>query len=265
MRSVEFSAHPGLFAVFSGREDGDMAATASPEAAAAARTALARAQGADPARLRFMRQIHSADVAPVGPEAGAGSDEVPTADAIVDASGELIPAVLTADCVPVVFAATGSVPDAAGPGPARTLLAAAHAGRPGLLAGVLEHTVAALRERGARDIEAWIGPAVCGACYEVPQDMQDAAEAMDPGISATTSWGTPSLDLPRSAAARLRRAGVSVRDIGVCTLHGSHNFSYRGGDAVARNVSLVLRRDPDAQGGQYMEQGTGSPDGRGEA
>ena len=109
-------------------------------------------------------------------------------------------AVRAADCVPVLLAD----PDAG-------VIGAAHAGRPGLVAEVVPHTVAAMRALGAADITAWVGPHVCGACYEVPAEMQAEVVAVEPAAGATTSWGTPSLDLgagsPRPA--RARRASPS--------------------------------------------------------
>ena len=69
--------------------------------------------------------------------------------------------VRAADCVPVLLA-----------DPEAGVVGAAHAGRPGLIAGVVPHTVAALRGLGAVRLHAWVGPHVCGACYEVPDRMR---------------------------------------------------------------------------------------------
>lgn len=234
MRTAAFTLHPGLFAVFSSRADGDMGLRADPDAGRRARHDLAVAAGADPARLRFMSQVHSATV--VVPTATA-TGPIPTGDALVDTTGRLAPSVLTADCVPVLLAART---------PRQGAVAAIHAGRRGLLDGVLENAVASVHAAGGSDLEAWVGPSICGGCYEVPSALRDEAEAASEGIGSTTSWGTPSLDLPGAAAARLRRLGVRVGVVAECTLHGDEHFSYRGGDVQARNVSTVVRLEPAA-------------------
>ncbi|KAA9394419.1 laccase domain-containing protein [Kocuria coralli] len=148
--------------------------------------------------LLFLDQVHGATVAD-GDAADLGA--VPTADAAVSAAGRPL-AVMVADCVPVLFAGTD-------PGDAGVCVTAvAHAGRAGLLAGVLQATAQAMRERGAVEIRALVGPSVCGACYEVPEDMAAGAERELPGIRAMTSWGTPSLDLPATAVRVLDALGV---------------------------------------------------------
>ena len=69
--------------------------------------------------------------------------------------------VRAADCVPVLLVA----PDGG-------VIGAVHSGRPGLVPGVVPATVARMRELGAGRIEGWIGPHVCGRCYEVPEQMR---------------------------------------------------------------------------------------------
>ncbi|RKW71668.1 polyphenol oxidase family protein [Galactobacter caseinivorans] len=228
MRLERFELYPQLVAVFTGRQEGNLAGHTGqdPERVARNRERLAAELGMAPERLGLMRQVHSAVVAPVA-EPGA---QPPEADGLVDASGLRAPVVLTADCVPVLFAARAG---------AVALLAAAHAGRKGLLDGVLLETARQLESAGGTGLEAWIGPSICGACYEVPAQMQVDSEARMPGISATTSWGTPSLDLVGAAATQLRSLGVAVHSTGICTLHDEGYFSYRGADASPRNASLV--------------------------
>ncbi len=102
--------------------------------------------------------------------------------------------VRAADCVPVLFA------DESG-----TVIGAAHCGRPGLVAGIVPATVAAMRSLGAGPLRAWVGPHVCGRCYEVPEQMRDDVAAVEPDSRATTSWGTPSLDVGAGVRAQLER------------------------------------------------------------
>ena len=74
---------------------------------------------------------------------------------------------MVADCIPVVL--VGQCQDGG------LVLAVAHAGRKGLLDGVLQRTVAAMHEAGAENICAWLGPSICGSCYEVPEQMRTAS------------------------------------------------------------------------------------------
>ena len=96
--------------------------------------------------------------------------------------------------------------------------APATAGVPGSSRGSCRRRSAAMRELGARDVTAWVGPHVCGRCYEVPQEMQDDVAAVEPVTRATTSWGTPSLDVGAGVRAQLAREGLEVVDLSRCTM-----------------------------------------------
>ncbi|GAA1915965.1 peptidoglycan editing factor PgeF [Arthrobacter gandavensis] len=183
--------------------------------------------GVQAGSLRFMEQVHSADVALVHglPEAG----EVPVADALVSADGSAPLAVMVADCLPVILAGTSA--DGA-------VTAAAHAGRRGLLDGILANTAAALRDAGAAEIHAWIGPAVCGKCYEVPEEMLAQADHL-PGATSKTSWGTPALDLPGAARRQLLSLGVSVEMVPGCTMEEPQLFSHRRDAPTGRFAGLI--------------------------
>lgn len=233
MRATPFAGHPTASWCFTTREEGSLATHTGddPTTVGERRRRVASLVGVDPLRLRFMRQVHGVKVAEASP---ANGSEAPEADAIVDVRSAFVPVVLTADCLPVLFAATA--PDG------RTVTAAAHAGRRGLLDGVLQATVRRLRASGAEAIEAVIGPAICGDCYEVPGHMRGEADATLAGISSTTSWGTPSLDLPGAALALLRGLGVEATSTGVCTLESADYFSYRGGDRSDRLAGLAWVR-----------------------
>ena len=126
-------------------------------------------------------------------------------------------AVMVADCVPLLLL-TGN----------RPLAAAVHVGRGGLLAGIAVKAVDELRRRGGEDVSAVLGPSICGRCYEVPPSMRDEADALAPGAAATTSWGTPSVDIPRALVRQLASRGVEeVRLLGVCTFEDPAYFSHR--------------------------------------
>jgi len=181
-------------------------------------------------RLRYMNQVHGNSVAVID----GLSEPGPTADALVSRTADL--AVMVADCVPVVL--VGS--DAAG----ESLLGAVHAGRPGVQAGVIPAAVAQLRAGGAQNIKAWIGPSVCGRCYEVPEALRTAVADAVPAAHATTSWGTPALDLPAAVESQLAAAGVDYENVGVCTLEHaslySHRRSVRDGEPEGRFIGFAV-------------------------
>ncbi|MFB7861917.1 peptidoglycan editing factor PgeF [Streptomyces sp. NPDC056069] len=200
-----------------------------PEAVRTNRGRAAEALGLDPARVVWMNQVHGADVAEVEGPWGAGA--VPSVDAIVTARRGLALAVLTADCVPVLLA-----------DPVAGVVGAAHAGRPGMVAGVVPAAVARMTELGARPerIVARTGPAVCGRCYEVPEAMRAEVAAVEPAAYAETSWGTPAVDVAAGVLAQLSRLGVTdVEASGACTLESADHYSYRRDRTTGRLAGYV--------------------------
>lgn len=161
-----------------------------------------------------------------------GQDPLTEADALVTALPEVPLGVRVADCVPVLLADAEA-----------GVIGAAHAGRRGLLAGVLAATAARMRELGATRIRAWVGPHICGDCYEVPSAMAAESCARIPELAATTSWGTPSLDLGAGAQAVLERDGVLVERQDPCTRTNPSLFSHRRDDGrTGRQIGLIWRR-----------------------
>ncbi|MET7572631.1 peptidoglycan editing factor PgeF [Streptomyces sp. NPDC005492] len=193
------------------------------------RELAAKSLGLDPALVVWMNQVHGADVAVVdGPW---GSSDIPSVDALVTARRGLALAVLTADCTPVLLA-----------DPVAGIAGAAHAGRPGMVAGVVPAVVRAMVELGADParIVARTGPAVCGRCYEVPADMRADVAAVEPAAYAETSWGTPAVDVTAGAHAQLERLGVRDREQSpVCTRESDDHFSYRRDRTTGRLASYV--------------------------
>ena len=193
------------------------------------RERVARAVGLDQDALVFAEQVHGAGVAVVDRARGGF---IPGVDALVTATPGLGLVVLAADCLPVLLA-----------DPRAGVVAAAHAGRQGLLAGVLQATLSAMHDLGATPTAttAVLGPAACGACYEVPQEMADDAERRVPGSRATTRQGTASVDLVSGAREVLRDAGVgAVTAVGGCTLEQPDLwYSYRRDRTTGRHGGLV--------------------------
>jgi YfiH family protein len=159
--------------------------------------------------------------------------ERPHADGIVAATPGTVLLVRAADCVPVVLVA-----------PEEGVVGAAHCGRAGLVAGVVPATVARMREQGAGRVEAWVGPHVCGRCYEVPATMRAEVAAVVPAASSETSWGTASVDLGAGVRAQLEQLGVAVHDEAArCTRESSDLYSYRrDGAGCGRLAGLVRLR-----------------------
>ncbi|CCB73918.1 conserved protein of unknown function [Streptantibioticus cattleyicolor NRRL 8057 = DSM 46488] len=200
-----------------------------PAAVRANRAAAAGALGLDPGRVVWMNQVHGNDVAHV--TAPWGDDPVPAVDAIVTDRPGLALAVLTADCVPVLLA-----------DPVAGVVAAAHAGRPGLVAGVVPAAVEAMTALGARPerITAHTGPAVCGRCYEVPEAMRADVAAVAPRAWATTLWGTPAVDVAAGVRAQLVGAGVTKGEKShICTRESPDHFSYRRERTTGRLAGYV--------------------------
>ncbi|WP_406127720.1 peptidoglycan editing factor PgeF [Streptomyces sp. NBC_00989] len=200
-----------------------------PDAVRTNRELAAKSLDLDPALVVWMNQVHGADVAVV--EGPWGASDIPSVDAVVTARRGLALAVLTADCTPVLLA-----------DPVAGIAGAAHAGRPGMVAGVVPATVRAMVELGADParIVARTGPAVCGRCYEVPADMRADVAAVEPAAYAETSWGTPAVDVTAGAHAQLDRLGVRDREQSpVCTRESDDHFSYRRDRTTGRLASYV--------------------------
>ncbi|WP_078998446.1 peptidoglycan editing factor PgeF [Streptomyces sp. WM4235] len=202
-----------------------------PAAVRANRATAAKSLGLAPDLVIWMNQVHGRDVAVVDGPWDADREAIPSVDAVVTARRGLALAVLTADCVPVLLA-----------DPVAGIAGAAHAGRPGLVAGVVPAAVEAMIALGADPgrLVARTGPAVCGHCYEVPAEMRDAVAEVVPAAWAETSWGTPAVDVVAGVHAQLARAGVANADRSpVCTLESRDHFSYRRDRVTGRLAGYV--------------------------
>lgn len=174
------------------------------------------------APVAYLHQVHAAAVHVVLQPPSPGQDVVAMADAAVTDRTDLALGVMVADCVPVLLA-----------DPVARVVAAVHAGRRGLVAGVVQAAVQAMVERGAQPSRttAVVGPAACGRCYEVPAQMRDEVAAVVPGVASSTSWGTPALDLTAGVLHRLVEQGVTATAVGGCTIEQDRWFSHRAATA----------------------------------
>lgn len=202
-----------------------------PVAVTANREALAVALHL-PERPLWLRQVHGTGVADAG-EVPPGDE--PVADAAVARGPGRALAILTADCLPVLFAS-----DDGG------TIAAAHAGWRGLAAGVLERTVQAMAVPTA-SVQAWLGPAIGAASYEVGEEVRAAFVDGDAGASAAFAATRPGhwlCDLYLLARRRLAAAGVTrISGGGFDTFRDPRLYSYRrDGAASGRFASLIWTR-----------------------
>ena len=181
--------------------------------------------------LTLPRQVHGTRVM-----SAVSADARPEADALASATPGLLVGVVTADCMPVLLVDRR-----------RGVVAAVHAGWRGTAAGVLaaamEHLRAAFGTRPG-ELEAVIGPAIAGCCYEVGADVIDAfrARAGNPAAPAWTPRGSRlHLDLRIAARCLLQAAGVrSVATLGPCTACGEGYHSYRrDGARTGRQLSFA--------------------------
>jgi YfiH family protein len=191
------------------------------------RLRLAAALPAEPA---WLEQVHGVAVfAHDGPPPTAP----PRADAAVTSRPGQVCAVLTADCLPVVFASRDG-----------TRVGVAHAGWRGLADGVLEATVAALGVPPA-EVVAWLGPAIGPQAFEVGEDVRTAfiARAADNASAfAPNEAGRHHADLYRLARLALARVGVhEVTGGGLCTVTDAERFySFRrDGGRTGRMATLA--------------------------
>lgn len=183
-----------------------------------------------PAEPAWLTQVHGNVVLDAAQVSSA-----PEADASFTTQRDVVCAILTADCLPVLFA------DAAG-----LAVGAAHAGWRGLAGGILENTVAAMRTAGAEELHAWLGPAIGPKQFEVGEDVLQAFMAKDPAMHTafkpiTACPGKYLADMYQLARQTLRKVGVSRIEGGsFCTVSNPQRFySYRRDGVTGRMAALI--------------------------
>ncbi len=185
-----------------------------PQTVAANRSLLGPAQ--------FMNQVHGDEIVIVQ----SIEDQTPTCDGLITTKSNLALAVMVADCIPLLLVSKEAV-------------GAIHVGRAGLVNQIALKAIATMRSLGAIDIHAILGPSICGACYEVPFEMQQDIVEQHPRAFATTRKGTPGLDLPKALIADLLSAGVSYEASSICTMENELYFSHRRQNPTGRFAGVV--------------------------
>jgi len=163
----------------------------------------------------YADQVHGGDVRYVDAAGLAGS-----VDGLVTDRPGLPLVIATADCIPILVEGDHTV-------------AALHAGWRSIAAGVIEAGLAAMVQLGDTPRRAAIGPSIGPCCYEVGDEVRSAVG----GYGATTTWGTPSVDLRAAAADRL--AGIEVLRDDVCTYTDDRYRSYRRNGTTQRQVAVT--------------------------
>jgi YfiH family protein len=213
----DWPAPPKVRALVSSRALGDMKS-------AEGRARLRALLPADPV---WLRQVHGVTVVDAS-GAAAGTD----ADASYTATGNVVCAVMAADCLPVLFAEESGA-----------AVGVAHAGWRGLAAGVIEATVQAMAVPPGR-LLAWLGPAIGAQAYEIGAEVRAAFLARDARAEpafAPTRPGHWNLDLYAVARQRLGAVGVTrVSGGNYCTASTPALFySYRKDGTAARMAAAI--------------------------
>lgn len=173
-------------------------------------------------RVQWLDQVHGVTVH----RAAEVRSPVRADAAWCEAPGIAI-AIMTADCVPMLIS------DDAG-----TVVAAVHCGWRGAVDGIIEATLRVLPVAASK-LNAWLGPGICGRCYEVGGDVYDRVGS-DDVFAATSVPGKWLFDLPAYLVRQLTDLGVpSIGRSGACTHHESRFFSYRRDGTTGRMATVI--------------------------
>jgi len=170
----------------------------------------------------FMNQVHGDSF-----HFAQSADEViPTCDALITTKPGLNVAVQVADCIPLLIHG-------------ESVVAAVHVGRKGLVNEIALKVVVEMKRLGGKNFQAWIGPHICGRCYEVSQDVFAEVTAKYPSSRSQTIQETLALELARPLEEILRQQGVTVKNSEVCTVESLDHFSYRRDGITGRSVGVI--------------------------
>jgi YfiH family protein len=204
-------------------------------------------RGAHPAlidEVHWLQQVHGATVVRAGSDTRAarpadGVARTITAafagqgDALVSSAPAACLAVLTADCAPVAL------------GSGEGVFAAVHAGWRGLMEGVVQEAVGAMRAMGATDVVGALGPCIHPGCYEFGEDdLARVVGRYGSGVRGCTAAGRPGLDLPATVSAALAASGArEIPGMEACTACSPGYFSHRARGDAGRQALLVWTSD----------------------
>lgn len=190
--------------------------------------------GFDPARAFRVSQVHGAEVVVVGADDDPARMAQQQADALVSATPGISVGVNTADCVSVLLADAG-----------RGVVAAAHAGWRGVVAGVLDATVTLMVQRFGvqpRDLRAALGPSIGSCCFEVGEEVAEQFAGLSGVVQRQANRARPHLDLHAVVCQQLAQLGLgAVGRTALCTrCEEELLFSYRrAGPGTGHHLSVV--------------------------
>ena len=167
----------------------------------------------------FMNQIHGDTVVLV-----ESTSSTPTCDALITTERNLALAVMVADCIPLLLKSDVAV-------------AAVHVGRKGLMNGVARKTIDAMRDLGAEVIHSYIGPNICGSCYEVGADIFNEVVSKYPSSDSSNRTGKATLDLVSGLKTDLK--DTVLLDLSSCVLEDKNSFSYRRDGITGRQAGVI--------------------------
>ena len=169
--------------------------------------------------IAFMSQVHGDTVVLV-----EDSSSHPTCDALITTHKNLALAVLVADCIPLLLKSDVAV-------------AAVHVGRKGLMNGIARKSIEAMRDLGAEVIHSYIGPYICGNCYEVSKEI--FREVVDQHPNADSSAATQRFTLDIGAGLKRELRDTVLLDLSSCVLEDPKSFSYRRDGITGRQAGVI--------------------------
>ena len=172
--------------------------------------------------IQFMNQVHGNEVVVIDQLL----DQDPTCDALITSTHGISLAVMVADCIPLLLVS-------------KSVVAAVHVGRAGLLNKVAMRALQSMKNLGAKDIHAVLGPSICGKCYEVPAQLQQEVISQHPHAFSTTRHNTPALDLPAALIADLVTEGITYEASLICTMEDQLYYSHRRENPTGRFAGVV--------------------------
>ena len=169
--------------------------------------------------IAFMNQTHSDRIVLV-----ENGKNIPDADALITTTQRVAVAVMVADCIPLLLKSDVAV-------------AAVHVGRKGLVNGITRKTIDAMRDLGAEVIHSYIGPNICGGCYEVGADIFEEVISKYPTSDSSERSGKKTLDLVAGLKTDLK--DTVLLDLSSCVLEDNHTFSYRRDGTTGRQAGVI--------------------------
>lgn len=169
----------------------------------------------------FMNQVHGDTVVLV-----EGPTSPPLCDALITTENRLALAVMVADCIPLLLKSDVAV-------------AAVHVGRKGLMNGIARKTIEAMRDLGAEVIHSYIGPNICGNCYEVSEEIFEEVVGAYPNANSRSRTGKFTLDLLSGLKMDLK--DTVLLDLSSCVLEDRNSYSYRRDGITGRQAGVIWR------------------------